>query len=162
MGGAYQWPSLEDVLDYRQKVFDLVMDVIEREPLKLPITQESPWVNRWYCAYVHECTYHLMRWCPTSNHVTIQTSTLASWLHPPNTSSLPSNATTQILCQSTLSKVVVNLLHNGVQLSSFALFDLLCFYGKCPFWMLPNFRHLCFCKEVFLLELFFRSNMVWN
>ena len=46
MGGAYQWPSLEDVLDYRQKVFDLVMDVIEREPLQLPITQESPWVNR--------------------------------------------------------------------------------------------------------------------
>ena len=45
MGGAFQWPSLKVVLDYRQKVRDLVINVIEKAPLKLPITMDHPWVS---------------------------------------------------------------------------------------------------------------------
>ena len=45
MGGAFKWPSLQEVLDYRQKVRELVTKVIETAPLELPITQEHPWVS---------------------------------------------------------------------------------------------------------------------
>lgn len=45
MGGAFQWPSVSVVLDYRQKVRDLVINVIEKAPLKLPITMDHPWVS---------------------------------------------------------------------------------------------------------------------
>jgi 5-histidylcysteine sulfoxide synthase len=43
MGGAYQWPKVEDVLDYRKQVYDTIMDVIDQQPLKFPVTQDSPW-----------------------------------------------------------------------------------------------------------------------
>lgn len=45
MGGAFKWPSLHEVLDYRSQVRELVIDVIENAPLKLPITQQHPWVS---------------------------------------------------------------------------------------------------------------------
>ena len=45
MGGAYQWPKVEDVLDYRKQVYDTIMDVIDQQPLKFPVTQDSPWVS---------------------------------------------------------------------------------------------------------------------
>lgn len=52
MGGSYQWPSLQEVMEYRQKVKDLVIDVIENAPLTLPINQEHPWVS-YHMLYVY-------------------------------------------------------------------------------------------------------------
>ena len=45
MGGAFKWPSFRDVMDYRQKVRELVIEVIEKSPLSLPVTQSHPWVS---------------------------------------------------------------------------------------------------------------------
>ena len=45
MGGAFKWPTIRDVLEYRAQVREMVIDVIENAPLQLPITQEHPWVS---------------------------------------------------------------------------------------------------------------------
>ena len=45
MGGAFKWPAIRDVLEYRAQVREMVIDVIENAPLQLPITQEHPWVR---------------------------------------------------------------------------------------------------------------------
>ena len=45
LGGAFKWPSLQEVMDYRRKVHDLVVMVIETAPLVLPVTQDHPWVS---------------------------------------------------------------------------------------------------------------------
>ena len=45
MGGKFEWPALSDVVEYRRQVRKLVLDVIDRTPLSLPITQDSPWVR---------------------------------------------------------------------------------------------------------------------
>ncbi|MEA3433320.1 MAG: 5-histidylcysteine sulfoxide synthase [Campylobacterota bacterium] len=39
----YEWPTLEETQAYRDKVYDLVSDLIDRLPLTLPITENSPW-----------------------------------------------------------------------------------------------------------------------
>lgn len=39
----YDWPSVEEVVDYRAKVRSTVLDLIESLPLNLPINWESPW-----------------------------------------------------------------------------------------------------------------------
>lgn len=39
----YDWPSIQEVREYRQKVFELVLSLIETLPLKLPVTWESAW-----------------------------------------------------------------------------------------------------------------------
>jgi len=39
----YNWPSVAETQDYRDKVYDVVNAVIDRLPLTLPITEESPW-----------------------------------------------------------------------------------------------------------------------
>ncbi|HHO42831.1 MAG TPA: 5-histidylcysteine sulfoxide synthase [Epsilonproteobacteria bacterium] len=39
----YDWPTIESVKEYRQKVFDIVVSLIDRLPLDLPITWDSPW-----------------------------------------------------------------------------------------------------------------------
>ena len=39
----YEWPTLEETQVYRDKVYDLVSDLIERLPITLPITENSPW-----------------------------------------------------------------------------------------------------------------------
>ena len=44
MGGKFQWPALDDVIEYRRKVRHLILDVIEKTQLELPITMDSPWV----------------------------------------------------------------------------------------------------------------------
>ena len=44
MGGSYKWPSVDDVVDYRCSVRNMILKVIEDMPLDLPITMESPWV----------------------------------------------------------------------------------------------------------------------
>nr|MDA3852990.1 5-histidylcysteine sulfoxide synthase [Bacteroidales bacterium] len=38
----YNWPSVSEVYDYRQKVKTLVLSVIENTPLTMPITAENP------------------------------------------------------------------------------------------------------------------------
>ncbi|XP_077981461.1 uncharacterized protein LOC144436526 isoform X2 [Glandiceps talaboti] len=43
MGGSFKWPSVQEVVDYRREVKNLMMKVIEDTPLELPITMESPW-----------------------------------------------------------------------------------------------------------------------
>ena len=45
MGGAFKWPDLEEVVEYRKKVKETVLSVIDNTPLQLPVTQESPWVS---------------------------------------------------------------------------------------------------------------------
>lgn len=45
MGGSYQWPSLENVVQFRLKVRNVIRKVIEDTPLELPVTQESKWVS---------------------------------------------------------------------------------------------------------------------
>ncbi|NWO05124.1 MAG: 5-histidylcysteine sulfoxide synthase [Alteromonadaceae bacterium] len=39
----YEWPSVEEVMDYRAKVRATVLELIESLPLNLPIDWESPW-----------------------------------------------------------------------------------------------------------------------
>jgi 5-histidylcysteine sulfoxide synthase len=43
MGGAYQWPGLSEVMQYRKSVRQLVTDVITSAPLSLPVTPDHPW-----------------------------------------------------------------------------------------------------------------------
>ena len=45
MGGAYQWPGLSEVMEYRKSVRQLVTDLITSAPLSLPVTPEHPWVR---------------------------------------------------------------------------------------------------------------------
>ena len=45
MGGAYEWPKLSEVMEYRQSVRQLVCDVISSTPLSLPVTMDDPWVS---------------------------------------------------------------------------------------------------------------------
>jgi hypothetical protein len=44
MGGSYNWPSVEEVMDYRRTVKNIIIKMIQDTPLVLPITKESPWV----------------------------------------------------------------------------------------------------------------------
>jgi len=46
MGGQFVWPKVSEVADYRKKVRQAMLDVIENTPLELPVTQDSKWV-RW-------------------------------------------------------------------------------------------------------------------
>ena len=45
MGGSYKWPSVSEVMEYRGKVKDVILDVIDNAPLELPVTQDHPWVG---------------------------------------------------------------------------------------------------------------------
>lgn len=44
MGGSYRWPNVEDVKEFRLKTRELINKVIDRTPLELPVTWDSPWV----------------------------------------------------------------------------------------------------------------------
>ena len=62
MGGAYKWPSLKEVVQYRKDVRGLVCDLISSAPLSLPVTMDTPWVrqSQFYGIYVsthYICTY---------------------------------------------------------------------------------------------------------
>jgi len=39
----YTWPTLEETQAYRDRVYDVVNEVIDTLPLQLPITEDSPW-----------------------------------------------------------------------------------------------------------------------
>ena len=45
MGGAFQWPGLKEVMEYRETVRQLVCDVISSAPLSLPVTMDNSWVR---------------------------------------------------------------------------------------------------------------------
>lgn len=47
MGGAYIWPSLSEVLEYRNQVKQVVVDLIDCTSIEVPVTQQSPWVFKW-------------------------------------------------------------------------------------------------------------------
>ena len=47
MGGSFKWPSVSEVIEYRQKVRKAILDVIDTVPLKLPVTQDDPLVSQW-------------------------------------------------------------------------------------------------------------------
>ena len=44
MGGNFVWPKVSEVAEYREKVRQTMLDVIDNTPLELPVTQESKWV----------------------------------------------------------------------------------------------------------------------
>lgn len=39
----YEWPTLQETRDYRDRVYQVVSELIDTLPLELPITWESPW-----------------------------------------------------------------------------------------------------------------------
>lgn len=43
MGGSYKWPSVEETKEFRVKIRSLIHQVIDRTPLELPVTWNSPW-----------------------------------------------------------------------------------------------------------------------
>lgn len=43
MGGAFKWPPLADVVEYRRNVRNVIRNIIKDTPLQLPITMESRW-----------------------------------------------------------------------------------------------------------------------
>lgn len=43
MGGEYKWPTVDEVMDYRRTVRNLIIQMIQDTPLVLPINKESPW-----------------------------------------------------------------------------------------------------------------------
>ena len=45
MGGAYQWPRLNEVMEYRKTVRQLVCDLISSSSLSLPVSMDNPWVS---------------------------------------------------------------------------------------------------------------------
>ena len=58
MGGLFKWPSVHDVLVYRNEVRQLVLDVIDKTPLELPVTEDSPWVvDNSYCTITTKVKY---------------------------------------------------------------------------------------------------------
>ena len=44
-GGRLDWPSIEEIVDYRMKVKELILQIIDDTPLELPVTKDSPWVR---------------------------------------------------------------------------------------------------------------------
>lgn len=45
MGGKFVWPRVADVHDYRRRVRQLILQLIDDTPLQLPVTPENPWVG---------------------------------------------------------------------------------------------------------------------
>ena len=56
MGGAYIWPRLCEVLEYRNKVKQVVSNVIDNGSIVTPITQQLPWVcyvnQKYLCMFI--------------------------------------------------------------------------------------------------------------
>ena len=45
MGGSYEWPTFDEVLEYKKNVREIILKLIDDMPLDLPITMDSPWVS---------------------------------------------------------------------------------------------------------------------
>ena len=91
----YQWPSVQQVRDYRQKVRSLVSRFIQEMPLDIPITWESPaWIILMGVEHerIHlETTSVLIRQLPIAY---IQPHDY--WQHCPETGTAPENSLIQI------------------------------------------------------------------
>ena len=61
MGGNYQWPKLEEVVEFRAKVREVVRRVIWETPLDIPVSQDSPWVSVQYWLYPRIAEYLFVR-----------------------------------------------------------------------------------------------------
>ena len=46
MGGKFEWPAVQEAVEYRRQVRQLILRKIEVTPFKLPITRDSPWVGK--------------------------------------------------------------------------------------------------------------------
>lgn len=44
LGGSFQWPSVEEVMEYRRQVYHTILSVIDNAPFDLPVTVDHPWV----------------------------------------------------------------------------------------------------------------------
>ena len=64
----YDWPSIDEVREYRQQVYDLVLNLIETMELTLPIRQDSlAWIILMGCEHerIHlETSSVIMRMLP--------------------------------------------------------------------------------------------------
>ena len=45
MGPKFSWPTVDDVIQFRRRVRELILDVIDRSELELPVTFDSPMVG---------------------------------------------------------------------------------------------------------------------
>ena len=45
MGGSFKWPSVPEVLQYRQDVRKAILEIIDSTSLELPVTPDHPWVS---------------------------------------------------------------------------------------------------------------------
>lgn len=64
----YDWPSVDEVREYRQQIFELIENLIDKMPLSLPITQDSlAWIILMGCEHerIHiETSSVIMRMLP--------------------------------------------------------------------------------------------------
>ena len=45
LGGCFQWPTVPEVMAYRNQVCQTILDVINNADLELPVTPDHPWVR---------------------------------------------------------------------------------------------------------------------
>ena len=45
MGGALEWPTVVEVMEYRKQVRQIILDLIDNAPLDLPVTPDHQWVR---------------------------------------------------------------------------------------------------------------------
>ncbi len=45
MGGCFKWPTVHQVVEYRQEVRKIILGLIDSVPLKMPVTQDDPLVR---------------------------------------------------------------------------------------------------------------------
>ena len=91
----YQWPSVQEVRDYRQQVFTLINQLIDEMPLVLPIHQNSlAWVILMGCEHerIHlETSSVIMRMLPLT-----YLSENKHWLACPYSEEAPNNELLQV------------------------------------------------------------------
>jgi len=86
----YDWPSVDEVRDYRQQVAELIENLIDNMPLSLPITQDSlAWIILMGCEHerIHiETSSVIMRMLPLQ-----YLTAVAPWSTCQNTGKAPTN-----------------------------------------------------------------------
>jgi 5-histidylcysteine sulfoxide synthase/putative 4-mercaptohistidine N1-methyltranferase len=95
----YQWPSVEAVSEYRDQVKECVLDLIEKMPLTLPITQDSlAWVILMGCEHerIHIETSSVIMRMLDSDYLTSSNA----WKNCPDLGSAPSNTLLSVAGQS--------------------------------------------------------------
>ena len=97
--GNYQWPSVEAVSEYRDQVKEQILDLIDKMPLILPITQDSlAWVILMGCEHerIHiETSSVIMRMLDTDYLTSSNT-----WKSCPDIGNAPNNSLLSVTGQS--------------------------------------------------------------